>query len=348
MIQYHTYLTILVPAIITVIATYGATVFLMRYLFDAGIFDEDGNKAKTIMLPCGLGLAVAFGITAGILTYTFGGSFIFRPVLGISQLLAVTLSITLIAMVGFLDDINVRVNRTRSTGAIQRHRMGLKKWQKFILPVIGALPLMAINAGVSVINLPFIGHVNFGIIYPLVIIPLAVIFAANSVNILGGFDGMQPGMGAVAALGLLLYSLVYGTYMGLFLSSLLFGACIVLFYFNRYPAKVISGDTFTFLLGGTILAIATVGNAEAFALIIFIPWIIEFFLHLRRKFDVTDLGVRQKDGTFRSPYGKRIYSWTHVFMNLRKMTELDMQNAMIMFELLFVVLAFAIKIAGFL
>ena len=331
MIQYHTYLTIIVPTLITIIATYISIKFLIDYFYSAGIIDEDGNKGKPIMLPSGVGLAVAFGIMVGILTYVFGGTFIFTPVLSISQLLAVALSVMLIAMGGFIDDIHVRATKGMATD-IKRHKVGLKQWQKPLLTFIGAFPLMAISAGVSVINLPFVGSVNFGIIYPMIIIPLAVIFAANAFNILGGFDGMQPGMGMVAALGLLLYSLFYGTYVGLFLSSLLFVGCAVLFYFNKYPAKVISGDTFTFTFGGALISIIIIGNAEAFGLIIFIPWIVEFFLHLRRKFKVSDLGIKQKDGTFKAPYGKSIYSWTHVFMNLRKMTELDMQNYMIALE----------------
>ena len=48
------------------------------------------------------------------------------------------------------------------------------------------------------------------------------------------------------------------------------------------------------------------------------PWIIEFLLHLRRKFKVTDLGIRQKDGTFKAPYGRKIYSLTHLVMNIKE------------------------------
>ena len=57
---------------------------------------------------------------------------------------------------------------------------------------------MAINAGVSAVNIPFIGNVDFLIFYPLLVIPLAVIFVSNAVNLLGGFNGLQPGMTLVA------------------------------------------------------------------------------------------------------------------------------------------------------
>ena len=38
-----------------------------------------------------------------------------------------------------------------------------------------SVPLVVINAGVHSMSLPFIGTVNFGIFYPLVLIPVAVV-----------------------------------------------------------------------------------------------------------------------------------------------------------------------------
>ena len=86
------------------------------------------------------------------------------------------------------------------------------------------------------------------------------------------------------------------------------------------------------------------GHAEGFGLIIFIPWIIEFLLHAKGKFNVTDLGVRQKDGTLKAPYGKRIYSLTHVVMNMkRKVKEREVTIILAAFEALFVIAALLLK-----
>ena len=344
------YLTILVPAVITFFVTIIGVRFIMPYFYGAGIIAEDRNKAKPLKIPSSGGLAVAFGIIVGILAYTFGGSFmIFRPLLSISRLLAVALSIILIAMVGFLDDINVKGRRVNTTD-IKDIRKGLKQWQKPLLTFLGALPLMAINAGVNYIDIPFLGHVYLGIIYPLIIIPLAVIFVSNSFNLLGGFDGLQPGMGLIASLGLVIYSFFYGNYMGLLLSALLFVAIAAFLPFNAYKARIIPGDSFTYAVGGTLVAIMVIGNAETFGMIIFIPWIIEFFLHLRRGFKVTDLGRRQKDGTFKSPYGGKIYGLTHWVMNSAKgkATENYVSSYLTLLEVGFVVLALLLKVYGFL
>ena len=343
--MYHTFQTIIIPGILAFAAAYVGIGFLKRYLYGAGIVAEDRNKEKRVKLPSSAGLGFAFGIVIGILAYTFGGSFIYAPVINVSTLLSVALSILLITMVGFLDDINVKQTRVKSTGMMDI-RQGLKQWQKPILTILGALPLMAINAGVHMVDLPFVGTVSLGIIYPLILLPLAVIFVSNSVNLLGGFDGLQPLMALAAAIGLLIYCIIFGTYVGAFLSALLCAALLAMLPFNLYKAKVVPGDSFTYAVGATMVAIMVMGNAESFGIIIFIPWMIEFLLHLRKRFKVTDLGIRQKDGTFKAPYGKRIYSLTHVVMNLKKANETDVAYYLTALEVLFVVIAFALKLTG--
>ncbi len=345
--MYHTFQTIIIPGIFAFVAAYIAIRFLMNYLYSAGVVAEDRNKAKVIKLPSSGGLGFAFGIIIGILAYTFGGSFIYTPLISISSLLAVALSILIITAVGFIDDINVKTRRVMSTGMMDI-REGLKQWQKPVLTALGALPLMAINVGISMIALPLVGLVNLGVIYPLIILPLAVVFVSNSVNLLGGFDGLQPLMALAAAIGLLIYSIVFGTYTGALLSALLVASLLAFLPFNLYKAKVVPGDSFTYAVGATLVAIMVMGNAEAFGIIIFIPWIIEFLLHVRRRFKVTDLGIRQKDGTLKAPYGKDIYSLTHLVMNIKKAKETDVTYYLTALEVLFVIIAFVMKLNGLL
>lgn len=344
---YHTFQTIIFPALIAYLVTLVSTRFVMRYLASSGIVIEDKNKAKPIKLPGSCGIAVAFSIIVGILVYAFGGSFVFMPVLSVSNLLAVALSILLIALVGFLDDINVKARKIMTTDLLDT-KEGLKKWQKPLLTVVGALPLVAINAGVSVVTIPFVGAVDLGLIYPLVVLPLAVVFVANAFNLLGGYDGVQTGTALVASLGFLVYSVFYGNYMGAMLSAILFASLLAFTPFNLYKAKLMPGDSFTYAIGAIFVAIMAMGNAEAFGVIIFIPWIVEFFLHLRRKFKVTDVGIRQRGGTFKAPYGKRIYSLTHLIMNTKKAREPDIALYLCLAELAFVILALGMKVFGLL
>ncbi|MGI0141409.1 MAG: hypothetical protein ACREBF_02025 [Candidatus Micrarchaeales archaeon] len=344
---YHTYLTVAIPAIIAFVVTYYASKFVIDYFYSAGIIDEDHNKAKILKLPSSGGVAVAFGLIIGMMTYIFGGTFLFTPLLNVSQLMAAALSIMLITFVGFLDDINVGKKSVVGTD-LKRLKKGLKQWQKPLLTVIGAIPLMAINAGISTVAIPFFGVINLGILYPLIILPLAVIFVANAFNLLGGFDGLQSGMALVASFGLLLYTTFFGSYIGALLSAVLFASLLAFWPFNKYIARIIPGDSFTYCVGGALVVIMAIGNAEAFGLIIFIPWIVEFFLHLKGKFKVTDLGIRQKDGTFKSKYGDKIYSLTHWVMGMGKKTELNVSQTLIGVEAIFVIVAFGLHFVGLL
>ncbi|MGC8547516.1 MAG: hypothetical protein ACP5MC_00740 [Candidatus Micrarchaeia archaeon] len=349
MAAYHTFVTLIVPAIIAYAVTLITTKFLMGYLADAGVIEEDRNKARPLKLPSSCGLAVVFGTIVGILTYIFGVTFLLMPdkhmLLDVRNLFAVSMTLLLIALVGFLDDINVKSKMVNATD-IKSYKQGMKQWQKPLLTVIGALPLIAINAGVSTVRIPLIGLVNLGFWYPIVVLPLAIIFVSNAVNLLGGFDGLQTGMGAVALTGLFVYSLIYGNHIGALISLVMLASVLAFLPFNL--GKVIPGDSFTYALGAGLVSIMVMGNAESFGVIIFIPWIVEFLLHLSRGFKVSDLGIRQKDGTFKAPYGKRIYSLTHLIMNMKKVTEREVAIYLSSIELAFVLLAFLMKVLGLL
>ena len=341
----HTYLTIIVPSIIAFVITIVATLFMMRYMYESGVTATDYNKKNRPTLPSSMGLAVAFGFGIGMLTYIFGSSFNFYvPVASLEYLFATILAVLLVSLVGFIDDINVKTKLTKTTGMMDT-RVGLKQWQKPLLTLMGAIPLMAINAGVSIVTIPFIGAVPFGIFYPLIIVPLAIIFAANAFNLLGGFNGISTGTGLIAALGMVAYSILFGTYTGLLISSILVAVFLAIFIFDFYPSRILPGDSFTYFAGTALVATMIIGNMESFGIIIFMPWIIEFFLHLRKKFDVTDLGKRQNDGTFKSPYGRQIYSWTHIAMNvIKKPKEWEVSVFMFGVEALFVFLALGLKL----
>ena len=64
---------------------------------------------------------------------------------------------------------------------------------------------MVINAGQTIMHVPFIGAVDFGLIYPLLIIPIGVIGATNGLNLLAGHNGLEAGLVAIifSVLGLI-------------------------------------------------------------------------------------------------------------------------------------------------
>jgi UDP-N-acetylglucosamine--dolichyl-phosphate N-acetylglucosaminephosphotransferase len=344
--MYHTYLTLIVPVLLAFASTLVTIKFLMPLMFGSGTTAVDYNKPNKPLLPRGLGTALSFGFAIGIMSYIFGASFGLYPSTVPSQdLFAAVVSMLFISLVGFLDDIHVSKVAKKTTGMMDTS-VGLKQWQKPVLTLIGAVPLIAINAGISIVNVPLVGHVAFGLFYPLILIPLAVIFAANAFNLLGGFNGISTASGVVVALGFLAYSILYGTTIGALLSGVMLASLIAFAFFDGYPASIIPGDSYTYAVGAGFVITMILGNMESFGVIVFMPWIIEFLLHLKGRFDVTDLGKLQKDGTMAPPYGRRIYSWTHIIMNLKRCREWEVTAYMAGITLIFVILGFGLKAFG--
>ncbi len=342
---FSSYLTIIIPALIAFAATIAGSRFVSTYMLDSGVVSIDHNKQKKPIVPASGGLAVAFGFMLGMIAYIFGASFmLYVPASSLTYLFATVLSVVLISVVGFLDDINVQRIKVKSTDMMDI-RKGLKQWQKPVFTLIGAIPIMAINAGVSTIAIPLIGAVNFGIFYPLLIVPLAIIFVTNAFNLVGGFDGIGTGGGLVLSIGLVIYSLLFGTYTGVLISMVMVASLLAFLFFTAYPAKILPGDSLYFGFGAAFVAAVFIGNMEAFGVIIFIPYIIEFLLHAKKKFHTTDLGKLKKDNTFEPPYGKKISSWTHVFMNIKPMKEWEVSLWMWIVDAIFVLFGFALKFA---
>jgi UDP-N-acetylglucosamine--dolichyl-phosphate N-acetylglucosaminephosphotransferase len=253
----------------------------------------------------------------------------------VSHILAAALTITTITMIAMIDDL---------TGLMKRQvlkRVGLKQKHKFLLPLPAAIPLMAVNAGVSTISLPFFGTIDAGVLYSLLLVPLGIFGAANATNMLAGLNGLEASMGFVALFSLGLFSLINNQIDAAVLAFSFAGALIGFLYFNRYPARIMPGDSLTYAIGATIASVAVVGNIERFALVIFLPWFVEFSLKARTKFKGESFGKLQKDGSL-MPINNRIESLTHIPMVLFKANEKKVVLSLVLAEALICLIAFLI------
>jgi len=176
-------------------------------------------------------------------------------------LLAVLCTVLLTTLIGIADDL-----------------IGMRKWLKALLPLIAALPLSAVRAGVSSMRLPFIGNVDFGPFYALVLVPLGVTGAANAVNMLAGFNGLETGMGLVAMGSLAIIAANLGATTSLVLLLAGIGALLGIIYFNWYPARVFVGDVGTLSIGAIIASAVIVGNFEWAGVVVIVPYALDFLL----------------------------------------------------------------------
>jgi UDP-N-acetylglucosamine--dolichyl-phosphate N-acetylglucosaminephosphotransferase len=124
---------------------------------------------------------------------------------------------------------------------------------------------------------------------------------------------------------------------------LLLTACVALLAFlkyNWYPAKILSGDSLTYLLGALVAAGVIIGDMQKAGLIVMFPFIIEFILKTRSRFKTSCIGKLREDGKLDPPYGKKIYSWTHVLLNLHKFSERDVTITLILIQIVFATIPF--------
>jgi UDP-N-acetylglucosamine--dolichyl-phosphate N-acetylglucosaminephosphotransferase len=124
--------------------------------------------------------------------------------------------------------------------------------------------------------IPFIGGTRMTVIYPLLII-VGTAIAANAVNMLDVLNGAMPSTCVPVAIALLACSLILGSTNGMILSAILASSLIAYYRFNRFPARVFTGDVGSFTVGTTIAAIAILGRLEVVTIIAMIPFIMNSF-----------------------------------------------------------------------
>lgn len=319
--------TLFIIGVVSFVSAYLCAGLIIRYLRKIGLNVKDMAKFKSVHIPISGGLIVLVGTFISLMTFIFIRIFFQKSDASLLIIFASMCSMMIITFIGFLDDLLVK----KTEGAY----VGLKRWQKPLLVVPAAIPLMVIKVGTTEMILPFFGMVDFGLLYALLLVPIGVIGAGNMVNLLAGFNGLEAGLGLLYTGSLGLYALFNGRLEASMIALAVFCSLLAFIKFNWTPAKVLPGDSLTYLLGSTIAIVAIVGNIEKAALIISIPFFIEFFLKLRGGFQKQSYGYALENGCVKSFYNK-IYSIPHLFTRSGKFTEKEVVVYTILLYLPFV------------
>lgn len=299
---------LMITIFVSFFCTFLVIPFWIRKAKQIGLVWDDVNKPNSEKNVAGSGgITVVLGAMIGIFLYIAIRTFYFKDADGDSiQIFAITSAMFLVAGIGLIDDL------------FGWKKGGLSIKSRVILILFSAVPLMIINAGESTIF-----GINLGIIYPLVFIPLGILGATTTINMIAGYNGLESSQGI-----LILSALAVVTYMTgnawLTVVALCMIASLFAFYlFNKNPAMVFPGDVLTYAVGSVIAAIAIVGNAEKIAIFFFIPYFFEVVLKIRGKIDLKsegfphNFGVPNSDGSLELRY-KKLYSVTHVAIKILK------------------------------
>lgn len=256
-------------AIISFIVTLIATPQLIRYLYKTRTLVKDMNKKDKKLVPLSGGIAVMGGVFVGLMCFVFEKTFLFKDYTYTLNIFTAVTTILLITFIGFIDDSIIKKNKDRS--------LGLKQWQKPLLTLVASIPLVVINAGTTTMSIPFLGLVNFGLFYSLILVPVGVVGAANMVNMLAGVNGIETGMGIIYTGMLGVYAYFHQSYAAAAIAFTTFGALLAFYKFNKFPSRIFPGDSLTYLLGAVLACIAIIGNIEKAVFIASIPFLSSFY-----------------------------------------------------------------------
>lgn len=327
------------------VGTYFITPKMIIFLEKIGLIGSDVHKATKPKVAEMGGPAILFGFLGGIFLFIWLRIFLFGGLEKLGEIFAGISTIVIITLVGMFDDLSALIKLRVQAFTGSEKRIGLKQWQKPLLTFVAAIPLMATMTGNTMMSIPIIGEVDFGIWYPLVIVPIAIVGASNATNMLAGINGVEAGMGFVLLSGMGVYGILAGKLLAAAIALSMAAALLAFLKYNWHPAKIFPGDSASYLIGTTIAVVAIIGEMQKFAVFCFIPWFIEFFLKARGKFSVQGFGVLQNDGTLKAPRDKP-HSLLHLVMRSGRFTEKQITLIMIAVEVIFVSLALMIFYFG--
>ena len=161
------------------------------------------------------------------------------------------------------------------------------KWRyKAFLPLIAAIPLVSLASTLQLrtaISIPFFGTIDFGVYYYFLIIPLLVTIITNTVNQLGGLNGLETVCPAIIMIGL---TLVSGHYAILLYAPI--AVWLLLAFFNS-RGKIFVGNTGSFAIGITLASFAIISDLKFDLVVSILPYILNsslilltFFLYRKK------------------------------------------------------------------
>ncbi len=284
--------------IVSFLLTLFATPLMRRVAVAHGIIDRPSDPRKIHSVPIAYlgGVAVFAGIIGGIfysfLAMKFPWLLDFHPVRpehldadGIYHQhvpISVILGITVIMLVGVLDDVvgispRVKVGgQLFAAAALAYDNVGVKLASGILIPLAKSVGLIGEQATTIVFQIPLpvtiggIDHIPVDVIYwaGTAIIAFSVLALCNASNLIDGLDGLLAGTTAISSAGLLIVALGLAVVddgprdsSRIVLCLAVLGACLGFLPHNFNPATIFLGDAGSLLLGFcTCVIILTLGD----------------------------------------------------------------------------------------
>ncbi len=216
-----------------------------------------------------IGTTVAVAVGYAIYRFRSADPTVIPDNTGLYRLLAGFAYALLNAGIGFIDDY---------TKAVKKQNLGLKAKQKMVMQFtisaafLAALYLLGDTS--TKITFPFLGDVDFGIFY-YVIMLLYLVFLTNAVNLTDGIDGLCGSVTVITGLSFVMLCASMGIWEYSIFGMALAGGCLGFLVWNLHPAKVFMGDTGSMFLGGAVCALGFVTHQHLLLALVAIVYILE-------------------------------------------------------------------------
>ena len=225
---------IYVSLIVAFLSSILLTPLVKRLAFKIGAVDAPNyRKVHSRIMPRLGGLAIYLSFLIGLV--------ILRP--DNEYTLAIVLAATVIIITGILDDMYEISAKAKMIGQLAA---------AVIIVFYGGIQI-------EVINLPFGGEMDFGMLS----IPLTIIWIVgitNAINLIDGLDGLAAGVSTIALITLATMAFIMGNNpFVLALAALLACSTLGFLFFNFHPAKIFMGDTGALFLGFMIAVFSLLG-----------------------------------------------------------------------------------------
>lgn len=291
---------LLITIFVSFFCSFIITPLWIRKAKSLGLTGKDVHKKNSEEVAEGGGIGILFGFTIGVLLYIAINTFYFKNTTKLTDIFALLCVLFIGSIVGIVDDL---------TG----WKKGLSRKIRIAIVIFAAIPLMVINAGESSIL-----GINFGIFFPLLIIPLGIVGATTVFNFLAGYNGLESSQGIILLSAIAIVTYITGNAWLSVIALCMVAALIAFYFFNMNPAKIFPGDITTYSIGALFGAIAILGNAEKIALFFFIPYIIEAVLKIRGNLEKESFGKLNADGESLDLRYNKIYGLEHLAIKLLK------------------------------
>lgn len=173
----------------------------------------------------------------------------------------------LFGLIGLLDDMKK---------VLSRDSHGIPARAKLLGQAIGSAVFLVAFVGPAqqhaqlMLGTSNIGHVPYWLY--MVVAGLVMMGTSNAINFADGADGLL----SMTAIPTLLFLVLFSTNETVILMALLLIAVLIGFLlYNRYPARIIMGDTGSMALGGVVCAMFFMSGLELLLPIVCLPYYIE-------------------------------------------------------------------------